>query len=58
MNMFKYAEEFDEDYYDPEKCIIYKVKEYNRRKKLGQGNPSIEIANLEGIIVGHLYKNQ
>lgn len=54
MNIFKYAEEFDEDYYDPIKCIIYKVKEYNKSKKLGIEVPGIEIVDLNGNTIGYM----
>ena len=35
MNIFDYAKEFNEDYYDPVKCVIYKVQDYNNSKNLG-----------------------
>lgn len=45
--IIKYAKENDVDYYDPEKCEIYKVKEYKEAKKLGVSNiPGIEVISL------------
>ena len=56
MDIFKYAEEFDADYYDPEKCQIYKVQNYNRIKKLGIPNnvPGIEVTDLDGNTIGYI----
>lgn len=56
MDIFKYAEEFDADYYDPTQCVIYKVQNYNRSKKLGLPNnvPGIEVVNLEGNSIGYI----
>lgn len=32
MDIFKYAEKFNADYYDPVNCVIYKVQNYNNSK--------------------------
>lgn len=53
MDIFKYAEEFDADYYDPNKGVIYKVQNYNNNKKLRIPNNGIEITNLEGKSLGY-----
>lgn len=55
MDIFKYAEEFDTDYYDPNKGVIYKVQNYNNSKKLKMPNnvPGIEITDLEGNHIGY-----
>lgn len=55
MNFYKFAEEFDIDYYDPEKCMVYKIKNYNNAKRLGiPNNPGIEITDLDGKHLGYL----
>ena len=56
MNIFEYAEEFDADYYDPAKCVIYKVQDYNRNKKLGLSVDRIEVVDLDGNTVGYIIK--
>ena len=49
INIFEYAKESNEDYYDPKKCELYKVKDYNNAKKLGVHNiPGIEVVDLAG----------
>ena len=56
MDMFQYAKEFDTDYYDPVKCVVYKVHNYNNAKKLGISNnvPGIEIVDLEGNNIDYI----
>lgn len=58
MDIYKYAEEFDADYYDPAKGVIYQVQKYNRNKKLGLPDPGIEITDLEGNLIRHVKKNK
>lgn len=41
MDIFKYAEEYNADYYDNGK--IFKVQEYNRQKRAGENPDSIEV---------------
>lgn len=52
MDIFKYAEEFNADYYDPVNGVIYKVQDYNNKKKLGIPTEGIEVTNLEGVTLG------
>lgn len=56
MDIFKYAEEFDADYYDPEKCVIYRVQKYNRIRRLGLPVKGIEIVDLDGRHIGYIPK--
>ena len=54
-NIFEYAEEFDEDYYDPKNAVIYKVKDYNNKRKLKLDDVvSMEIVDLDGNTVGYI----
>ena len=55
MDIFEYAKEFNADYYDPKRCVIYKVENYNNSKKLGIPNnvPGIEITDLNGNSIGY-----
>lgn len=41
MDIFKYAEEYNADYYDNGK--IFKVQDYNRQKRDGEDPESIEV---------------
>ena len=52
MDIFKYAEEYNADYYDPITGYIYKVQDYNNKKKLGIPTEGIEVTNLNGDTVG------
>jgi hypothetical protein len=52
MDIFKYAKEFNADYYDPHTGNIYKVQNYNKCKKLGIPTEGIEVTNLEGVHIG------
>ena len=52
MDIFKYAEEFNADYYDPVNGNIYKVQDYNNKKKLGIPTEGIEVTNIEGTTIG------
>lgn len=54
MDIFKYAAEFNADYYDPSSCLIYKVQKYNKNKKLGIKPNPIEVVDLDGNIVGYI----
>ena len=56
MNIFDYAKDFNADYYDPNKCVIYKVQNYNKCKRLGIPNnvPGIEIVDLDGNSIGYI----
>ena len=54
MDIFKYAEEFNADYYDPSTGYIYKVQKYNNDKKLGIPTNGIEVQNLEGQTIGYV----
>lgn len=53
-NIYKYAEEFDNDYYDPIKCVIYKVQKYKESKQLGLCTEGIDIVDLDGKLIGYL----
>lgn len=57
MNIFDYAKEYNADYYDPTKCLIYKVQDYNNRKKQEESNSNIgiEVVDLDGNTVGFVY---
>lgn len=58
MDIFQYAKEFNADYYDPVKCVIYKVQEYNRKKKLGLLDiHGIEVVDLDGNTIGYALEN-
>lgn len=56
MDIFKYASEFNADFYDPKRCVIYKVQNYNNAKRLGLPNnvPGIEIVDLEGNYIDYI----
>lgn len=54
MDIFKYAKEFDADYYDPVNCQIYKVQDYNRSKRLGLPVEGIAVVDLEGNLIGYV----
>lgn len=56
MDIFKYAKEFNADYYDPVNCVIYKVQNYNNSKRLGLPNnvPGIEVIDLDGNSIGYV----
>lgn len=56
MDIFKFAKEFNMDYYDTKKCIVYKVKNYNKCKRLGIPNnvPGIEMVDLDGNHIGYV----
>lgn len=58
MDIFEYAKEFDADYYDPVNCVIYKVQDYNRKKKLNQTDDqlSMEVVDLDGNVIGYIHK--
>lgn len=60
MDIFKYAEEFEADYYDPVNFVIYKVQNYNRSKRFGIPNnvPGIEIVDLDGNSIGYIPENK
>ena len=53
MNIFDYAKEFNDDYYDPGKRVIYKVQNYNNSKKLGIPVTGIEITDISGNYIGY-----
>lgn len=52
MDIFKYAKEFNADYYDGTSGYIYKVQEYNRFKELGLPTEGINVFDLEGNYIG------
>lgn len=54
MDIFEYAKEFDADYYDPEKCVIYKVQKYNRNKRFRLPTNGIEVVDLDGRRIGFI----
>lgn len=54
MDIFEYAKEFNADYYDPHTGYIYKVQDYNKRKKLGVPTNGIEVTDLVGNTVGYV----
>ena len=56
MDIFKYAKEYNADYYDPYECVIYKVQNYNKAKRLGLPNnvPGIEVVDLDGNTIGYV----
>ena len=56
MDIFEYAKEFDKDYYDAKKCLVYKVQDYNKNKRLEIPVDGIEIFNLNGEHVGYIYE--
>ena len=58
MDIFEYAKEFNADYYDPVKCIIYKVQKYNESKKLGIPVNNIEVVDLDGNLIGYVTEKQ
>ena len=54
MNIFDYAKEFNADYYDPYRGVIYKVQDYNKKKRQGLDAHEIEVVDLEGNTVGYV----
>ena len=55
-DIFKYAEEFDTDYYDPDRCQVYKVQDYNRKKIFGLEPNGIEVTDLDGKYIKTIFK--
>ena len=54
MDIFEYAKEFNADYYDPVKGVIYKVQNYNQNKKIGIPVDKIEVTDLDGNTIGYV----
>lgn len=54
MDIFKFAEEYNVDYYDHEKCVIYMIQNYNKCKRLGIPVSGIEVVDLDGNTVGYI----
>ena len=52
MDIFTYAKEFNADYYDPYTGYIYKVQDYNKKKKLGISTEGIEVTDSQGTLIG------
>lgn len=53
MDIYKYAKEFDADYYDYNTGYIYKVQNYNRCLKFGLPTPGIEVVDQFGNTIGY-----
>ena len=54
MDIYKYAREYNADYYDPKTCVIYKVQDYIRSKRLEQKTYGIEVVDLQGNSLGYI----
>ena len=57
MDIFEYAKNYNADYYDPNSCLIYKVQNYNKCKRLGIPTDGIEVVDLDGNTVGYVQEN-
>ena len=53
MDIFKYAKEYDADYYDMSKGYIYHVQEYNRAKRLGLPTEGIKVTR-DDVLIGYV----
>ena len=51
-DIYKYAEEFDADYYDMNTGKTFHVQEYNRLRRLGLPTPGIAVT-IDGILLGY-----
>ena len=57
MDIYEYAEKFNADYMTPDGKYIYKIQDYNQRKRLGLPNPKIEVLdNDTGKSIGYAEK--
>lgn len=54
MDIFEYAKNYNADYYEPNTGKVFLVQNYNKCKKLGISTNGIEVANLDGEIVGYI----
>ena len=52
MDIYEYAKEFNADYMDKSKGLIYKVQEYNDKIIRGLPTDGIKVYTLEGEFVG------
>ena len=52
MDIFKYAKEYDADYYEARTGYIYKVQDYNRALRFGLPTNGIEVYDTLGNFIG------
>ena len=58
MDIFKYAKEFNADYYEQATGYIYKVQAYNRALKLELPTEGIEVYDTFGNFIGIVRKEK
>lgn len=58
MDIFEQAKKFDADYYDQHTGYIYKIQEYNHRKRMGIPAIGIEVYDFEGNCIGTILEEE
>ncbi len=52
MDIYKYAEQYDADYFDMHTGNTYAIQEYNRARKLGLPTEGIKVYDWQGNLLG------